>query len=43
MEYIRLKPWNEFIVIHPEVLNGMFQQSEFAADLAKVLARAQGF
>ena len=31
-----LKPWRETIVPHPDVLNGTFQQSEFAADLTAV-------
>jgi predicted AAA+ superfamily ATPase len=31
-----LKPWREIIVPHPDVLNGTFQQSEFAADLTMV-------
>ena len=31
-----LKPWREVIVPHPDVLNGTFQQSEFAADLTAV-------
>ena len=31
-----LKPWREVIVPHPDVLNGTFQQSEFAADLSAV-------
>jgi predicted AAA+ superfamily ATPase len=31
-----LKPWREIIVLHPDVLNGTFQQSEFAADLTAV-------
>ena len=30
------KPWREIIVPHPDVLNGTFQQSEFAADLTAV-------
>lgn len=33
-----LKPWREIIVPHPDVLNGTFQQSEFAADLTAVRA-----
>jgi predicted AAA+ superfamily ATPase len=32
-----LKPWREIIVPHQDVLNGTFQQSEFAADLTAVL------
>jgi predicted AAA+ superfamily ATPase len=31
-----LKPWREVIVPHADVLNGTFQQSEFAADLTAV-------
>ena len=31
-----LKPWREVIVPHSDVLNGTFQQSEFAADLTAV-------
>jgi predicted AAA+ superfamily ATPase len=31
-----LKPWREIIVPHVDVLNGTFQQSEFAADLTAV-------
>jgi hypothetical protein len=31
-----LQPWREIIVPHPDVLNGTFQQSEFAADLTAV-------
>ena len=31
-----MKPWREIIVPHPDVLNGTFQQSEFAADLTAV-------
>ena len=30
-----LKPWREIIAPHPDVLNGTFQQSEFAADLTR--------
>ena len=33
---MNLKPWREIIVPHPDVLNGTFQQSEFAADLTAV-------
>lgn len=36
MPSISLKPWREVIVPHPDVLNGTFQQSEFAADLTAV-------
>src|ERR1035437_1177622 len=35
---MNLKPWREVIVPHPDVLNGTFQQSEFAADLTAVRA-----
>jgi uncharacterized protein len=31
-----LRPWRELIVPHVDVLNGTFQQSEFAADLTAV-------
>jgi uncharacterized protein len=31
-----MKPWREIAVPHEDVLRGTFQQSEFAADLAKV-------
>lgn len=31
-----LKPWREIAVPHPDVLQGTFQQSEFAADLTAV-------
>lgn len=31
-----MKPWREVIAPHPDVLNGTFQQSEFAADLTAV-------
>ena len=34
-----LKPWREIAVPHDDVLKGTFQQSEFAADLARVHAR----
>ena len=33
---MNLKPWREIIVPHPDVLNGTFQQSEFAADITAV-------
>jgi len=33
---MNLKPWREIIVPHQDVLNGTFQQSEFAADLTAV-------
>src|SRR5207245_407528 len=31
-----LKPWREIAVPHPDVLEGTFQQSEFAADITAV-------
>lgn len=31
-----MKPWREIIVPHPDVLEGTFQQSEFAADITAV-------
>ena len=31
-----MKPWREIIVPHPDVLDGTFQQSEFAADITAV-------
>ena len=31
-----LKPWREVVVPHPDVLEGTFQQSEFAADITAV-------
>src|SRR4051795_9532770 len=31
-----LKPWREVAVPHPDVLEGTFQQSEFAADITAV-------
>lgn len=31
-----LKPWREIAVPHPDVLEGTFQQSEFAADISAV-------
>ena len=33
---MQMKPWREIIVPHPDVLNGTFQQSEFAADITAV-------
>jgi predicted AAA+ superfamily ATPase len=30
------KPWREVAVPHPDVLQGTFQQSEFAADISAV-------
>lgn len=33
-----LKPWREIAIPHPDVLEGTFQQSEFAADLTAVRA-----
>ena len=34
----QLTPWREVIVPHPDVQAGSYQQAEFAADLAQVLA-----
>src|SRR5215831_1023022 len=34
-----LKPWREIAVPHNDVLQGTFQQAEFAADLSRVHAR----
>src|SRR5215216_4536305 len=31
-----IKPWREIAVPHPDVLEGTFQQAEFAADLSAV-------
>ncbi|MCG5052816.1 MAG: hypothetical protein KA712_07630 [Myxococcales bacterium] len=31
-----MKPWREISVPHPDVLEGTFQQSEFAADITAV-------
>lgn len=31
-----MKPWREVVVPHPDVLEGTFQQSEFAADITAV-------
>ena len=33
-----LKPWREVIIPHKDVASGKYQQAEFAADLAQVLA-----
>src|ERR1700732_607892 len=33
-----MKPWREIAVPHPDVLEGTFQQSEFAADMTAVRA-----
>src|SRR6266851_2511655 len=33
-----MKPWREVAVPHPDVLEGTFQQSEFAADITAVRA-----
>ena len=30
-----MKPWREVAVPHPDVLEGTFQQSEFAADITE--------
>ncbi len=35
-----LKPWREVITPHPDVAAGRYQQAEFAADLAQVVAGA---
>lgn len=34
---MQLKPWREVITPHEDVLHGTFQESEFAADLTKVV------
>jgi hypothetical protein len=34
-----LKPWREIAVPHEDVLKGVFQQAEFAADLSRVHSR----
>ena len=34
-----MKPWREVVIPHPDVLEGTFQQSEFAADIN---SRSQG-
>jgi predicted AAA+ superfamily ATPase len=31
-----MKPWRELVVPHPDVLEGTFLQSEFAADITAV-------
>ena len=31
-----MKPWREVAIPHPDVLEGTFQQSEFAADITAV-------
>ena len=36
LEYEPMKPWREVAVPHPDVLEGTFQQSEFAADITAV-------
>ena len=33
---MNIKPWREIAVPHPDVLEGTFQQSEFAADITAV-------
>lgn len=33
---MNLRPWREIAVPHPDVLEGTFQQSEFAADITAV-------
>src|SRR6266545_5242990 len=35
-EYTPMKPWREVAVPHPDVLEGTFLQSEFAADITAV-------
>jgi predicted AAA+ superfamily ATPase len=36
LEHKPMKPWREVAVPHPDVLEGTFQQSEFAADITAV-------
>src|SRR6266700_4068790 len=36
-----LRPWREVVTPHPDVASGLYQQAEFAADLAQV-ARGEG-
>ena len=31
-----IKPWREIAVPHQDVLKGIFQESEFAADISQV-------
>src|SRR5713101_6695026 len=38
LEYTPMQPWREVAVPHPDVLEGTFQQSEFAADITAVRA-----
>ena len=35
-----LKPWREVVTPHPDVASGGYEQAEFAADLAQVVAGA---
>ena len=37
-----LKPWREVVVPHPDVASGDYDQAEFAADLAQVVAGDAG-
>ncbi len=37
-----MKPWREIAIPHPDVLEGTFQQSEFAADITAVRAGKAG-
>jgi predicted AAA+ superfamily ATPase len=36
-EQMTLKPWRDVILPHEDVLEGKFDESEFAADLTKVV------
>src|SRR5438874_5163975 len=36
LEYKPMQPWREVAVPHPDVLEGTFQQAEFAADITAV-------
>src|SRR6266700_3657199 len=38
---VGLRPWREVVTPHPDVASGLYQQAEFAADLAQV-ARDEG-
>src|SRR6266567_3486128 len=38
---VGLRPWREVVTPHPDVASGLYQQAEFAADLAQV-ARGEG-
>ena len=35
-----IKPWREVVTPHPDVASGGYEQAEFAADLAQVVAGA---